>query len=68
MFKAPTHRYAGFTDYGRIANLLEGLSEEDSLMLRAAGKVRAREILNMHRTEVQQMAERLMRERLIKSE
>src|SRR5262249_49022499 len=49
MFNAPTHKYAGFGDYYRVANLMTGLSEGDSLTLRKAGAVRAREILNMHK-------------------
>lgn len=49
-----------------MVNLLVGLSEGDSFTLRSAGYLRAREILNMHRTEVEQLAARLMQERLIK--
>jgi hypothetical protein len=66
MFGAPTHKYGGFDDYYRMANLVVGLSDGDSFNLRKAGEARAREILKMHRSEVEQLAERLMRERLIK--
>ena len=34
MFDAPTHKYAGFGDYGRIVNLVVGLSDGDSFTLR----------------------------------
>ena len=68
MFNAPTNKYGGFSDYGRIVNLVVGLSEADSFTLRNAGYLRASEILNLHRVEVEQLAKRLMRERLIKNE
>jgi hypothetical protein len=34
MFDAPTHKYAGFGGYGRIVNLVVGLSDGDSFTLR----------------------------------
>jgi hypothetical protein len=65
MFDAPTHKYGGFGDYERIVNLVVGLSEADSFTLRNAGYLRASEILNLHRSEVEKLAKRLMREKRV---
>ena len=65
MFDAPTHDVAGFGDGVKIFNLLEDIPVEQRKALRFAGYARAIEILKLHRDEVEQLADRLLRERRI---
>ena len=56
IFNAPTHDLAGFGDAVKMHNLLDGVPEMESLSLRNAAYVRAREILEIHKAEVEQLA------------
>ena len=64
MFKAPTHDIAGFGDAVKMFNLLDSAKAESEPLREAAYK-RAREILKMHEAEVEDLAQRLLRERRI---
>lgn len=63
IFNAPTHDLAGFGDAVKMHNLLDDVSDTESLALRNAAHVRVREILEMHKPEVEQLAHQLLRKR-----
>ena len=44
VFTWQTHRFAGASDYARVFKLVEGLTDAESLELRHAGYVGAREV------------------------
>ena len=60
LFTWQTHRFAVASDYARVFELVEGLTDAESLKMRHAGYVRARKILEKHATAVEQLAKRLI--------
>jgi len=48
---------AGYSDHAQIIELVEGLSEAESLELRNAAYARAREIIKNQKSEVERLAE-----------
>ena len=54
---------AGYSDHAQIIELVEGLSEAESLELRNAAYARAREIIKNQKLEVEWLAELLIKER-----
>jgi hypothetical protein len=60
VFDCPTHELAGFSDYAKVAALVEGLSEAESLELRNAGSRHARDLIITHKVKLQRLAARLV--------
>ena len=54
---------AGYQDHAEITNLVEGLTGAESLTLRNAAYARAREIIKNQKSEVERLAELLIKER-----
>jgi hypothetical protein len=65
MFNAPTHDVAGFGDGVKMFNLLADMPAQESKMMRFAAYARAIEILKAHQAEVEELADRLLREKHI---
>ena len=65
LFDCPIQHFTGAADYAKVKALVEDKSEADSLKLRHAGYVRAREILESHAADVEQLVDRLLRHRCI---
>ena len=62
LFGLPKPR-AGYHDHGKIIELVEGLTEAESLKLRNAAYARAREIIKNQKLEVEWLAELLIKDR-----
>jgi ATP-dependent Zn protease len=54
-----THLHAGLSDFGKIIEMLDGLSEEEADAIRSKGHDRAVELLDCRRTLIERIAERL---------
>lgn len=65
LFTSPTHDVAGASDYAKVVELVDGLTDANSQKLRHAADVRAREILQRHAAEVARLAIRLIKHRRI---
>jgi hypothetical protein len=65
LFNWPTHNFAGAGDYARVIELVEGMTDANSLKLRNAAYARAREILERRATEVERLAKQLLKHRRI---
>ena len=61
----PTLHFTGGADYANVKALVEDKCETDGLKLRHAGYLRAREILENHAADVEQLVDRLIRHRRI---
>jgi hypothetical protein len=59
MLGAPIHDIAAFADTIKIGNLVDDLSEDDAENLEDAGRRRSMEILELHRTKVERLAQLL---------
>jgi hypothetical protein len=66
IFNAPTHDLAERDDMAKMVTLLADLPERESFALRQAAYARAREILEANKAAVEEVALRLMRERLVR--
>jgi len=60
LFGAPTHDLAGWGDYGKIFELLDGFDEEASSALTDDGHKRAYDLLRANMDRVQRIANALM--------
>ena len=67
LFDGPTHNFAGAGDYARVVQLVDGMTDAHSLKLRHAAYVRARAILERRKTEVEKLAQQLLKQRRIKA-
>ncbi|MBR1169148.1 hypothetical protein [Bradyrhizobium liaoningense] len=56
LFDAPTHRGAGWGDYGMMVKLLEGLEEDEQLKMMHQGHKRAFDLVSVHRAKVERLA------------
>ena len=65
LFDWPTHNLAGAGDYARVVQLVEGMTDDNSLKLRNAAYARARAILEKRATEVERLAKQLLKQRRI---
>jgi hypothetical protein len=65
LFDWPTHNLAGAGDYARVVQLVDGMTDADSLKLRNAAYARARAILERRATEVERLAKQLLKQRRI---
>ena len=65
LFDWPTHNLAGAGDYARVVQLVDGMTDANSLKLRNAAYARARAILERRATEVEQLAHQLLKQRRI---
>ena len=54
-----THRHAGASDFGKIIEMLDDLSEEEADTIRSKGYDRAAELLVCRRPLIERIAERL---------
>jgi ATP-dependent Zn protease len=60
VFEAPIHEKVGWGDFGKIVELLDDVSEDESLKTRTAARQRAREIILANRAKVASLAQRLL--------
>jgi ATP-dependent Zn protease len=60
IFEAPTHEHAGLGDFGKIIDLLDDVSEDESRLIRIAARAQAREIILANRAKVARVANHLM--------
>jgi ATP-dependent Zn protease len=60
LFDAPTHDGAGWGDYGKMVELLDGFDDEASSTFRNAGHQRAYELLLLHEDKVERVVEALI--------
>jgi hypothetical protein len=60
LFAVPSHKLAGYCDYGRVIKLVEGVDEDTSRALRNAGYERARGLLDRHKTLITQLVDYLI--------
>jgi len=67
LFDWPTHNLAGAGDYAKVVKLVHGMTETNSLKLRNAASARARAILERRATEVERLAQQLLKQRRIKA-
>ena len=65
LFNCPTHERVAFSDYGKVSELVAGLTEEESREIRNSAYLRALEILKGRLPEVQRLAEQLIKQRCI---
>ena len=65
LFNCPTQERAGFTDYVKVSELVEGLTEAESFEIRNSAFLRALEILKSRAPEVEQVANDLMKQKRI---
>ena len=65
LFNCPTQERVAFSDYGKVSELVAGLTEEESREIRNSAYLRALEILKGRLPEVQRLAERLIKQRCI---
>ena len=63
LFNCHTHVLAAAADYGMVVGLLDGLTEAESLEHRKAACLRALEILQTHRPEIERLADYLIKHR-----
>ncbi len=54
-----THLHAGMSDFGKIIEMLDDLSESEADIIRSEGYARATELLECRQTLIEQIAERL---------
>jgi ATP-dependent Zn protease len=59
MLGAPTNGIAAFSDMVRIKNLIDDRAEDEGEALRFAGYQRSKELLELHRSMVERLAEAL---------
>ena len=67
MFDWPMHNLAGVGDYAKVVQLVDGMTDANSLKLRHAAYARARAILERRATEVERLAKQLLKQRRIKA-
>ena len=60
MFGAPTHSHSGGGDHAKVIKLVDGLDDDTSSAIRAAGHQRAWDLLQIHRNKVVSLAEYLI--------
>jgi Peptidase M50B-like len=65
LFNCPTHQYVAISDYAKVIELVEGVTEAESFELRSAAYLRALEILKDRLPEVEQLADDLIKQRRI---
>lgn len=65
LFRAPTHPGAGWGDYGKMIELLDGFDDAASFALREAGHQKAYELLKLHADRVEEIASALIVHRKI---
>jgi hypothetical protein len=65
LFDSPTHNLAGASDYGKVIELVEGMTAAESLKLRHTADARAREILQRRAAEVKGLAVKLIKHRRV---
>jgi hypothetical protein len=65
LFNCPTQEHAAVTDYIKVRELVQELTEAESLERRHAGYLRALEILKKRVTEVERLANELIERRCI---
>lgn len=65
LFNCPTHERAAFTDYVKLSELVEGLTEAESFEIRNSAFLRALEILKSRAPEVEQLANDLIKQKRI---
>ena len=63
LFNCHTHVLAAAADHGMVVGLLDGLTEAESLKHRKAACLRALEILQTHRPEIERLADYLIKHR-----
>ena len=67
LFNWPPHNLAGAGDYARVVELVDGMTDANSLKLRNAAYARARAILERRATEVERLAQQLLKQRRIEA-
>ena len=65
LFNCPMHQHAALGDYLRVRELLAGLTDTESYEHRQAGYLRALEILKVRLPEIENLADRLFKQRRI---
>jgi hypothetical protein len=65
LFDQPTHNLAGAGDYARVVQLVQGMTDANSLKLRKAAYARARAILERRASEVERLAHQLLKQHRI---
>ena len=65
LFDWQTHKFAGAGDYARVIELVDGMTDANSLKLRHAAYARAREILERRAMEIERLAKQLLKHRRI---
>lgn len=65
LFDWQTHKFAGAGDYARVIELVDGITDANSLTLRHAAYAGARDILERRATEVERLAKQLLKHRRI---
>ena len=63
LFKCHTHELAAAADFARIIDLVDGLTEDESLEYRKAGYARALEIMKPYVSDVERLARHLIEHR-----